>query len=123
MNLGSCTNVRRTTELPEEIMNEEILVRLPVEDLLRVRCICKSWESLFFTPDFVQAHFRSTLNKNSVYRDCLVARKSFEFEKEELRKILEFDRINVDQCEDLVVVEADDEGENDVNEENEHSEI
>ncbi|XP_074360694.1 uncharacterized protein LOC141700937 isoform X4 [Apium graveolens] len=41
MNLGSCTNVRRTTELPEEIMNEEILVRLPVEDLLRVRCISR----------------------------------------------------------------------------------
>ncbi|KAF1002563.1 putative F-box protein At1g33530 [Apium graveolens] len=79
MHLPSCTNVRRTTELPEEIMNEEILVRLPVEDLLRVRCVCKSWESLFFTPNFVQAHFRNTLNKNSVYRDCLVARKSFGF--------------------------------------------
>lgn len=76
LDLRSCTSVRRTwTELPEEIMNEEILTRLPVETLLRVRSVCKSWESLFFKPEFVQAHFKSTINKNSIYQDCLVTHK------------------------------------------------
>lgn len=78
--LRSCTSITRTTkELPEEIMNEEILARLPVETLLRVRSVCKSWESLFFTPDFVQAHFKNTLNKNSIFQDCLLLHKFFGF--------------------------------------------
>ncbi|XP_074346393.1 putative F-box protein At1g33530 [Apium graveolens] len=63
-----------TRELPEEIVNEEILARLPVETLLPLRCVCKSWESLFFTPEFIQAHLKSTHDKNSIYQDCLVAR-------------------------------------------------
>ncbi|KAL1810369.1 hypothetical protein ACET3Z_027359 [Daucus carota] len=75
MHLGSCTSLREktTAELPEEIMNEEILTQLPVEALLRIRCVCKSWESLFFTPDFVRAQFRSSINKHCVYQDCVVA--------------------------------------------------
>ncbi|KAL1810367.1 hypothetical protein ACET3Z_027357 [Daucus carota] len=76
IHLGSCTSLQKrttTTDLPEEIMNEEILTRLPVEALLRIRCVCKSWEFLFFTPDFVRAHFKSSINKHSIYQDCVVA--------------------------------------------------
>lgn len=64
---------RTTRELPEEIMKEKILLRLPVETLVRVRSVCKSWYSIILAPDFIQAHVSSNVNKNSVYNDFLLA--------------------------------------------------
>ncbi|XP_058216959.1 F-box/kelch-repeat protein At3g23880-like [Rhododendron vialii] len=41
--------------LPPEII-VEILSRLPVNPLLRLRCVCKSWRSLISNPKFAKTH-------------------------------------------------------------------
>lgn len=41
--------------MPEEILIE-MFVRLPVESLLRLRCVCKCWYSLISNPGFTAAH-------------------------------------------------------------------
>ena len=43
--------------LPFELI-EDILSRLPVKTLLRLRCVCKSWKSLISDPRFVERHLR-----------------------------------------------------------------
>ncbi|GLT97895.1 hypothetical protein SLE2022_154370 [Rubroshorea leprosula] len=42
--------------VPEEIIFESILTRLPVKSLFRFRCVCKSWCSSISDPRFVQNH-------------------------------------------------------------------
>jgi predicted house-cleaning noncanonical NTP pyrophosphatase (MazG superfamily) len=44
---------------------EEILLRLPVKQLLQLKRVCKSWNSLIFNPNFAKKHIlnRLTLNK------------------------------------------------------------
>ncbi|KAF4372638.1 hypothetical protein F8388_027311 [Cannabis sativa] len=44
-----------TTSLPSEII-ADILIRLPVKDLLRYRCVSKPWCSLIDSPDFIKRH-------------------------------------------------------------------
>lgn len=44
------------TELPQEIIHDEILIRLPVKSLIRFKCVCKSWLSLFSDPEFTKLH-------------------------------------------------------------------
>ncbi|KAM6601921.1 hypothetical protein CsatA_021530 [Cannabis sativa] len=44
-----------TTSLPSEII-ADILIRLPVKDLLRYRCVSKPWCSLIDSPDFIKWH-------------------------------------------------------------------
>ncbi|GAU19604.1 hypothetical protein TSUD_304160 [Trifolium subterraneum] len=45
--------------LPLELVEEEILCRLPVKILLQLRCICKSWKSLISDdPKFAKKHLR-----------------------------------------------------------------
>lgn len=43
------------TELPFDLVCE-ILARVPVKDLLRFRCVCKSWRSLFQDEGFIRKH-------------------------------------------------------------------
>ncbi|XWS13583.1 hypothetical protein CRYUN_Cryun36dG0049300 [Craigia yunnanensis] len=46
---------------PQEII-VEILSNLPVESLLRFRCVARSWKSLITDPFFVKKHLEKTLN-------------------------------------------------------------
>nr|GMD46073.1 putative F-box domain-containing protein [Ipomoea batatas]GMD48964.1 putative F-box domain-containing protein [Ipomoea batatas] len=43
--------------LPEDLI-AEILSRLPVESLLRLKCVCKKWRQFIHQDDFVQKHHR-----------------------------------------------------------------
>ncbi|GAU38066.1 hypothetical protein TSUD_318600 [Trifolium subterraneum] len=64
MALGSKRTTRRSRRtiaaspsLPLELVEEEILCRLPVKILLQLRCICKSWKSLISDdPKFAKKH-------------------------------------------------------------------
>lgn len=49
--------------LPHEILLE-ILSRVPVKDLMRSRCVSKSWNSLVFDPTFIKLHLQRS-SKNS----------------------------------------------------------
>ncbi|KAK1398465.1 hypothetical protein POM88_008328 [Heracleum sosnowskyi] len=53
--------------LPEDIINEEILTRLPVESLVRFRCVCKSWKILLSSdPGFAKSQLaRSRMDSNN----------------------------------------------------------
>ncbi|GAU21439.1 hypothetical protein TSUD_32700 [Trifolium subterraneum] len=42
--------------LPYDLVEEEILSRLPVKFLLQIRCVCKSWNSLISDPRFAKKH-------------------------------------------------------------------
>ncbi|GAU38064.1 hypothetical protein TSUD_318580 [Trifolium subterraneum] len=62
--MALCSNVTTETitslpSLPLELVEEEILCRLPVKILLQLRCICKSWRSLISDdPKFAKKHLR-----------------------------------------------------------------
>ncbi|GKB65287.1 putative F-box domain-containing protein [Tanacetum coccineum] len=43
---------------------EEILLRLPVKDLLRCKSVCKSWYSLISSPSFIKIHEKFICNKD-----------------------------------------------------------
>ncbi|EXB82447.1 F-box protein [Morus notabilis] len=52
------------TFLPLEII-VDILYRLPVNDLLRYRCVSKQWRSLIDGPDFIKLHLNHSKQSNS----------------------------------------------------------
>ncbi|MED6173925.1 hypothetical protein PIB30_064285 [Stylosanthes scabra] len=57
-------NDLRSHSIPIELIFE-ILLRLPVKSLLRLRCVSRSWKSLISSPSFVKLHLqRSPKNTN-----------------------------------------------------------
>ncbi|KAL1834757.1 F-box/kelch-repeat protein At3g23880-like [Daucus carota subsp. sativus] len=60
-------------QLPKELIEAEILTRLPIKSAVRFQCVCKSWRSLFSDPQFVKQH---STHQNPNHRDCLVADRS-----------------------------------------------
>ncbi|ESR38727.1 hypothetical protein CICLE_v10027518mg, partial [Citrus x clementina] len=46
---------------PDDIM-VEILSRLPVKSLIRLRCVCKSWYAFIKNPSFVSKHLKHDVN-------------------------------------------------------------
>ncbi|CAN6252299.1 unnamed protein product [Urochloa humidicola] len=53
---------RCTPQLMEEIIME-ILVRLPVKSLLRVKSVCKAWRAIISDPIFIRAHLHHSASK------------------------------------------------------------
>ncbi|XP_044394273.1 F-box/LRR-repeat protein At2g43260 [Triticum aestivum] len=45
-----------------ELVSTEILLRLPVNSLLRFRCVCKAWRDTIDNDFFVRAHLRAAQN-------------------------------------------------------------
>uniref|UniRef100_A0A7N0TSQ9 F-box domain-containing protein n=1 Tax=Kalanchoe fedtschenkoi TaxID=63787 RepID=A0A7N0TSQ9_KALFE len=53
-------------ELPDDIVLDEILVRLPVRSLLQFRAVCKTWQERIRSKDFIQQHLKHhSLKKDS----------------------------------------------------------
>ena len=46
---------------PEDVV-VEILSRLPVKSLIRLRCVCKSWYALIKNTNFISKHLKSDVN-------------------------------------------------------------
>ncbi|XP_021724620.1 F-box protein CPR30-like [Chenopodium quinoa] len=57
-------NKKLRAAIPIEII-AEILSRLPVKALLRFQIVCKSWNSLIKSPNFIKIHLNQTLITNS----------------------------------------------------------
>ncbi|KAK1398462.1 hypothetical protein POM88_008325 [Heracleum sosnowskyi] len=52
--------------LPEDIMKEEILTRVPMESLVRFRCVCKSWKILLSSnPSFAKSQLAHRKDSNN----------------------------------------------------------
>ncbi|KAI8556886.1 hypothetical protein RHMOL_Rhmol05G0290900 [Rhododendron molle] len=60
------TMAKATFHLPIEI-TLEILSRLPVKSLLRFKSVCKNWNALIKTPDFISKHLRTHPTRGSSY--------------------------------------------------------
>lgn len=58
--IASLTN--DNSVLPIELIFFEILIRLPVKTLLKMRSVSKSWISRISTPEFVKAHLNFSAN-------------------------------------------------------------
>ncbi|KAM3305805.1 hypothetical protein P3S67_012673 [Capsicum chacoense] len=52
--------------LPEDLILFNILLRLPVESLLRFKCVCKHWYALIKSPSFIEKHFHHKNNHASL---------------------------------------------------------
>ncbi|KAI4968512.1 hypothetical protein ZWY2020_045842 [Hordeum vulgare] len=64
---SSCVTV--LDDLPESIIAGEILIRLPAEDILRCRAVCKLWCHATSARDFLLAHHRR--QPSLLLIDCL----------------------------------------------------
>ncbi|KAF8677301.1 hypothetical protein HU200_046787 [Digitaria exilis] len=51
-------------KLPDEMVVQEILVRLPVKSLVRFRSVCKSWRAIVSDPVFIDTHLRSSTSRS-----------------------------------------------------------
>ncbi|KAL1829646.1 hypothetical protein ACET3Z_008058 [Daucus carota] len=58
--------IKRNTkpELPEDLIHNEILTRLPAKYLVRFSLVCKSWRSLISNSKFVNSHLTRLLSCN-----------------------------------------------------------
>jgi hypothetical protein len=66
------------TTLPFELV-EEILCRLPVNLLLQLRCLCKSFNSLISDPIFARKHLRMSTPRHRLTRNNLAELRLLDF--------------------------------------------
>ncbi|OMO72663.1 hypothetical protein CCACVL1_17672 [Corchorus capsularis] len=91
--------------LPQELL-VDILVRLPIEDVVKSTAVCKSWNSLIKTPTFTSAHLQKTISFNNstnthhlLFRIC--PKESIFQERVEEKYSLRFDNEDVDEYKQL----------------------
>ncbi|KAL3721388.1 hypothetical protein ACJRO7_033819 [Eucalyptus globulus] len=53
---SSASDADHLPKLPDDVVVDHILKRLPVRSLLRFRCVCRSWRSTIDGPRFVALH-------------------------------------------------------------------
>jgi F-box interacting protein len=53
----------QTAELPEELVLDEILIRLPVKSLLRFKCVSKAWRTEISDPFFIRSHLQFSVSR------------------------------------------------------------
>ncbi|XP_057428221.1 F-box/kelch-repeat protein At3g23880-like [Lotus japonicus] len=53
--------------IPDELIYE-ILLKLPVESLWRLRRVCKTWKTLISHPQFAKDHFHTSISVNDKYK-------------------------------------------------------
>ncbi|CAJ2638501.1 unnamed protein product [Trifolium pratense] len=72
---GTLTSLPSLPTLPFDLI-PEILSRLPVKQLLQLRCVCKSWKSLISDPKFAKKHLAlsSTYNLHGLDNHCFPKR-------------------------------------------------
>ncbi|MFS7932137.1 putative F-box domain-containing protein [Helianthus anomalus] len=56
--------------LPYDVIQSEVLPRLPAKSIGRFRCVCKAWNSFLSTPDFARMHLRYQTNYKLLLLDC-----------------------------------------------------
>ncbi|KAJ0817283.1 putative F-box domain-containing protein [Helianthus annuus] len=56
-------------QLPYEIIQSEVLPRLPAKSIGRFRCVCKAWNSFLSTPEFAQMHLPYQTNHKLLLLD------------------------------------------------------
>ncbi|OMO57642.1 hypothetical protein COLO4_35211 [Corchorus olitorius] len=91
--------------LPQELF-VEILVRLPIEDLIKSTAVCKSWNSLIKNPNFISAHLEKTISSTNthllLFRLCTLAEpRSFFSESVVEHYSLRLDNEDVDEYKQL----------------------
>ncbi|XP_063942395.1 putative F-box protein At1g47790 isoform X2 [Daucus carota subsp. sativus] len=62
-------------ELPEDIICNEILTRLPIKYVVRFKTISKYWQSLLSAPEFVKQHRICSAIRNPNDHDYVIAKK------------------------------------------------
>ncbi|XP_058182240.1 F-box/kelch-repeat protein At3g23880-like [Rhododendron vialii] len=63
-------------KLPDELVFD-ILSRLPVQSILRYKCVCKSWLSMISDPQFIKTHFLRSTQSPDFPRLLLATNGSF----------------------------------------------
>ncbi|KAJ6362213.1 hypothetical protein OIU78_002592 [Salix suchowensis] len=80
----------------------EILSRLPVKNLLRCKCVCKSWHAIITSPNFISKHLRNYYDKSD--SDCLLVQncvsqagelESLELLLDETPRVLSYDSLHM----------------------------
>ncbi|XP_059663287.1 F-box/kelch-repeat protein At3g06240-like [Cornus florida] len=85
--------------LPREVMGE-ILARLPVKTVVQIRCVCKSWNSLITSDNFITLYLNRTTHLNNTNNTHLLlvrqCTKNQDKEEEEEHYSLHFDNQSFD---------------------------
>ncbi|XP_017233412.2 F-box protein At5g18160-like [Daucus carota subsp. sativus] len=66
---------KMVAELPEEIIYNEILMRLPIKYVVRFKTVSKYWQSLLSAPKFVKQHLIRSATQNPNGHDYVIAKK------------------------------------------------
>ncbi|OMP03626.1 hypothetical protein COLO4_10296 [Corchorus olitorius] len=88
------------SNLPQELLLE-ILVRLPVQDLVKSTAVCKSWNSVIKNPNFISTHLGKTISSTNSRRLLLFRLCSMEKRRVIEKYSLRLDNENVDEYKQL----------------------